>query len=298
MPWFSFLRRKRASKGQMASGGQPQFEARGDRLHRADAPYVLPADDQEINRLDFQHYMLRHTLRGNYAAPITNPSSILDVGAGTGRWAMEMATLYPQANVLGVDITPTAPEATQGEIPANCAFTVGNILEGLSFPDASFDFVHMRLLLFAIPEARWPDVTRELARVTRPGGWVELVETGPQKNGGPAMDQIVEWITQASLRRGVNPLLGPNIPGFLTQAGMTNLVAREVRLPVGAYGERVGRLAETDVFGVVSGVKGMVTSMGFATPEAYDAAMAQARADLSRYQCYLPFYIAYGQRPG
>ena len=269
----------------------------GDRLHLADAPYVLPADDQEINRLDFQHYMLRHTLRGNYAAPIVNPQSILDVGSGTGRWAMEMAALFPHTNILGVDLTPPTMENTASGAPENFAFTPGNILEGLKFADGSFDFVHMRLLLFAIPEARWPDVVRELARVTRPGGWVELVETGPQQRGGPAMDKIVEWITEASLKRGVNPLLGPHISRFLPMAGLTNVVSRSIALPVGAYGGRVGRLAETDVFGVVGSVKGLVTSMGITTPEAYDSAMQQARADLATQQCMLPFYIAYAQRP-
>ncbi len=296
MRWFPFLRKNRAASE--AGKGQGRLEAKGDRLHLADAPYVLPADDQEINRLDFQHYMLRHTLRGNYAAPINNPQSILDVGSGTGRWAMEMAGLFPHANVYGVDITPTSTESAPGAvIPENYAFTPGNILEGLKFPDGTFDFVHMRLLLFAIPEARWPDVVRELARVTRPGGWIELVETGPQQKGGPAMDKIVEWVTEASLKRGVNPMLGPRIGDFLKTAGMTNVVARAIALPVGAYGGRVGRLAETDVFGVVGGVKGLVTSMGIASPEAYDSAMRQARVDLATHQCALPFYIAYAQRP-
>jgi len=299
MSWFSFLRRKSAASATGGAGdGKGRLEARGDRLHLADAPYVLPADDQEINRLDFQHYMLRHTLRGNYAAPINNPQSILDVGSGTGRWAMEMASIFPRANIIGVDITAPATDTTaDAAVPENYTFTTGNILEGLKFPNGSFDFVHMRLLLFAIPEARWPDVVRELVRVTRPGGWIELVETGPQQRGGPAMDQIVEWITQASLKRGVNPLLGPQIGKFLTMAGMTNAVSRAIMLPVGAYGGRVGRLAETDVFGVVGGVKGLVTSMGITSPEAYDNAMRKARADLASYQCALPFYLAYAQRP-
>ncbi len=299
MRWFPFFRKKSGATAVSEAGAvKGRLETRGDRLHLADAPYVLPADDKEINRLDFQHYMLRHTLRGNYAAPINNPRSILDVGSGTGRWAMEMAALFPNANVIGVDITPPATENMASVvIPRNYTFTPGNILEGLRFPDGAFDFVHMRLLLFAIPEARWPDVTRELARVTRPGGWIELVETGPQQRGGPAMDQLVDWITQASVKRGVNPLLGPRISDFLKMAGMTNVVGRGVALPVGAYGGRVGRLAETDVFGVVGGVKGLVTSMGIASPEAYDRAMQQAHADLASHQCILPFYIAYGQRP-
>ena len=112
------------------------------------------------------------------------------------------------------------------------------------------------------------------------------------------MDQIVAWVTQASLRRGVNPLVGPRISEFLHGAGAVNIATRNIALPVGAYGGRVGRLAETDVMGVLAGVKGLVAAQGFATPEVFDQAVEAARADLNRFQCSLPFYIAYGQRPG
>jgi ubiquinone/menaquinone biosynthesis C-methylase UbiE len=309
MAWFRWFRRKDGGKPQssgrtaVAGPDGERYEMVGERRHLADAPYVLPSDDQEINRLDFQHFMLRYTLRGNYAAPIQNPHSILDVGAGTGRWAMEMATLFPNANVVGVDVTPPPADRATASLgagldirPENYAFVQGNILEGLPFADQSFDFVHQRLLLFAIPETAWPKVVAELKRVTRIGGWIELVETGPQQHGGPAMDRIVDWITATSNRRGVNPLLGPQIGSFLGAAGLGSVTANAITLPVGSYGGRVGKLAETDVFGVVGGVKALVVSQNLTTAEAYDDAMRVAREDLDRYQCYLPFYVAYGQR--
>lgn len=301
MSWLRFWRRKgdgmATATAKLPPSASDSFD---DRRWLADAPYVLPSDDKEINRLDFQHYMLRYSLRGNYAAPIRQPKSILDVGSGTGRWATEMARLFPDANVIGTDIAPPNPDIAQPDElarPDNYAFIQGNVLDGLPFPDASFDFTHMRLLLFAIPEARWPAVTRELVRVTKPGGWIELVETGPQQNGGPAMDQIVSWITQASVRRGINPLLGPRIGEFLQGADVVNVNARSIALPVGAYGGRVGRLAETDVMGVLTGVKGLVASQGIASADEYERAAQTAKTDLNRYQCTLPFYIAFGQRP-
>lgn len=58
-----------------------------------------------------------------------------------------------------------------------------------------------------------------------------------------------------------------------------------------------GKLAETDIFGVMGGVKALVTAQGIASDEAYTAALTQARADINRYRCTLPFYLAYGQRP-
>jgi|SRR5579883_1750112 ubiquinone/menaquinone biosynthesis C-methylase UbiE len=287
---------------QQAAGGE-QFQWLGERRHIANAPYVLPSDDQEINRLDFQHYMLRYALRGNYAAPLTQPTSILDVGSGTGRWAMEMAQLFPQANVVGTDLVEPKSETVAASLgygldtrPENYAFIQGNVLEGLPFGDNSFDFVHVRLLLFAIPAEKWPVLAREVLRVTKPGGWVESVETGPQRNGGPAMDALVQWITQTSVRRGVDPLLGPRIASFYADAGARGMQAHSVTVPVGRYGGRLGNMAEVDVFSVVGGVKPLVVSQGITDADTYDRAMAQARADLDRWQCVLPFYIAYGQK--
>ncbi len=141
-------------------------------------PYLLPTDLAEVYRLDFQHYMLRYVLRGNYLAPIGQPFSVLDVGCGTGRWGAELARQFPQANVVGVDVVVTGAErpdaraARQGIFPDNYAFVPGNVLERLPFDDRRFDFVHQRLLFAAIPRPRWPQVVAELARVTRPGaGW-------------------------------------------------------------------------------------------------------------------------------
>lgn len=303
MAWlFGNGRANRAAR-QTRRGGGRRFLWLGGRRHLADAPYVLPSDEQEISRLDFQHYMLRYALRANYAAPVERLTSILDVGSGTGRWAMEMAQIFPQANVIGTDLVEPKSESLSATLghgldqrPDNYAFVQANVMNGLPFADNQFDFVHMRLLLFAIPAASWPAVASELLRVTKPGAWVESVETGPQQNGGRAMDQIVAWITEASRRRGVDPLLGPRVAQFFAEAGLRDMVTREVRLPVGGYGGRLGNMAAVDVFGVVAGVKQLVVSQGLTDAATYDAAMAQARADLENGRCTLPFYLAYGRK--
>jgi ubiquinone/menaquinone biosynthesis C-methylase UbiE len=303
MPWFFGRKNKKSGATQQARRGE-QFLWLGERRHVANAPYVLPSDDQEVNRLDFQHYMLRYALRGNFAAPLREPRSILDVGSGTGRWAMEMAQLYPAANVVGTDLVEPKSETATASLgygldrhPENYAFVQGNVLEGLPFADGSFDFVHVRLLLFAISADKWPALAREVLRVTAPGGWLESVETGPQRNGGPAMEALVHWITLGSQYRGVDPLLGPRIASYYRDAGASGMEVKEVDLPVGRYGGRLGSMAEVDIFGVIGGVKPLIVSAGITDGETYERAMTQARADLDRSRCTLPFYIAYGQKP-
>jgi ubiquinone/menaquinone biosynthesis C-methylase UbiE len=268
-------------------------------------PYALPADMEEINRLDFQHYMLRYAFQGNYAAPIGQPTSILDAGTGTGRWAIEMAQAFPGANVIGLDVKPPAVDerANAGSgldmRPPNYAFVPGNMLEGLPFPDRSFDFVHMRLLFTAIPHDRWSYVVGELVRVTRPGGWVELVDSIGLVNGGPHVEQLMDWIRQFAARRGVDLMDGGRIESYVRGAPLINISARRIDLPTGSYGERLGTLVATDFASVCKGFSGVLVAQGIVNQQEFDQTVAAMQADLNTptFRCVTPFFIAFGQRP-
>jgi ubiquinone/menaquinone biosynthesis C-methylase UbiE len=275
------------------------FIAVFDNPPELDIPDILPRDRQEFNRLDFQHHLLRAQLRGNYAAPIGQPASILDVGCGTGRWACEMAMHFPMARVIGFDITAPATGANAVIYPGNCTFVTGNLLKGLPFANMSFDFVHMRLLFTAIPAHRWPFVVQELARVTYRGGWIELLEGGLPQNGGPAMNALLHWITEAGLRHGIDLQLGSQIGHFLRSVPTIDVVTRDIALPLGHHGGRTGRMVAVNAFAMMENLRTTILAQGITSAEQYDQALAAARleADRGSWQCICPFYLAYGRRP-
>jgi len=206
--------------------------------------YLLPRHPSEIDRLDLQHYAIRLALGANHQAPVEAPARILDVGAGSGQWGFDMTEEFPEALVVGLDLVPGKPDRPPRYQPVRA-----DLLRGLPFRDGSFDLVHQRLLFLAIPAASWPAVVRDLLRVTRPGGWVELVEPPLGLEGaGPAIGRLLEISLAAAAARGLDTsgAVYASLDDYLRRAGAREVRRREVKLPVGEWGGEVGTLMATD----------------------------------------------------
>ncbi len=305
MVWFRLGWRGRAAatpSSQHPHNTPPRrFGIFGGRRYLNDVSYFLPKDATEINRLDFQHFLFRHAMHGNFSAPIQQPLSILDVGTGTGRWATEMARQFPQANVIGLDlVAPPADDTNSTQKseprPENYIFVQGNVLEGLPFPDRTFDFVHQRLLVAGIPLTRWPGVVNELLRVTTPGGWVELLEAIPAR-GGPAMNQLYEWLVGVGLPRGVDIRTTHQIGQYLLDAGAQQVNYRQLDMPMGNWGDRSGVMMEANYFALHQGIRGPLLAQGVTTAAEFDTVMARAKAEIAEGHYIWPYFLAYGQRP-
>lgn len=86
----------------------------GRRYHAYQAgKYAFPNDEVELERMDIEHHNQMLQLDGAlHLAPLETPREILDLGTGTGIWAMDMGDKYPSAQVIGTDLSPVQPEWT------------------------------------------------------------------------------------------------------------------------------------------------------------------------------------------
>jgi len=297
MGWF----RRRSKTDAAAAPASTPFRWLRGRQRLADAPYLLPSDFVEGNRLDMQHYLLKLAYNSNFIAPVKAPMGVLDVGCGTGRWAREMALQFPQANVVGIDIKePEADVAARqmadlGRLPDNYVFVQGNVLQGLPFQDGNFDFTHMRFLSLALPAASWPGLVNDMKRVTRPGGWMEILEFNIPNGGGPAFEQIQAYWRQLADKFGMHPGAGSVVKAYMEGAGLANVHERVVRLDT-ADRSRTARMAAVDLYtGLASSGPAMIAA-GIVPKETFDRLYAQVRDDILRHNTIWELHAVAGQR--
>ncbi|CAE6414568.1 unnamed protein product [Rhizoctonia solani] len=199
-----------SSTSTVTSSRTPDFfrQLHDRQLNCMNTTYMLPADEQEMKRMDIEHRMMKFIMGGkNYIGPVADALTkvpgiqrrVLDCGTGNGLWAIEMADEFDWVEVTGVDLAPIQPRSLQTacKLPfdlnpscppyydiysiksiirsstnlflLSCSFELFD-LDGqrLPYPDSWFDVVHARSVYTGV--RHYSIFLRELARVLRPGG--------------------------------------------------------------------------------------------------------------------------------
>lgn len=297
-----FFFRRHNHKKTMRTASKQQLEhaepapLTEQRSYLPDAPYLLPKDAQEDQRLNFQHHVLYKTISNHYLAPLSpTTATILDVGTGTGIWPADMATLFSQAHIVGVDVALTS---LPRPLPANCLFVQANILKGLPFPDQQFAFTHQRLLVAGIPTSHWPAVVRELVRVTCSGGWVELLEIGDTiQNAGPATTRFLTWMTDISKTLGFEMDILHHLGDLLRQAGCDMVESQDIPVPLGEWAGTTGQMLKTDVLHGFSAIRDHYCPRSNTPPEVFEGMLQAAIEEWEYNHAFYVFHATYGRRP-
>ncbi|KAG8927373.1 hypothetical protein FRC01_007569 [Tulasnella sp. 417] len=147
-------------------------------------PVPRTADLAERDRLDLQHEILKSAAGGLYLArdavqralsPRADGSvpRILDLGTGSGKWAVDMAKEFPQAEVIGLDLAPVHPSEKP---PSNCRFILGDCNTCLNDPsyEGAFDMIQARCIVNGV--LNYSNFIRHIWKALRPGGVFFAIE--------------------------------------------------------------------------------------------------------------------------
>ncbi|KAG6054090.1 hypothetical protein E4U17_004064 [Claviceps sp. LM77 group G4] len=215
----------------------------GRRYHRfREGHYNFPNEEVEQEREDMKHAMVKllcsQTL---HFAPIGNhPQEILDIGTGTGIWAIEMGDSFPSANILGIDLSPIQPDW----LPPNVRFMVDDAESPWLFPRNHFDYIHSRHTVMAIKD--WDRLYGRAFEHLKSGGWMEMQEIHHRPRSA-TMEGLVPvdhpvarfWtlVTEGLAALGVDLDIssGGILAGKMQQAGFMNVTERVFHVPIGTW---------------------------------------------------------------
>ncbi len=218
--------------------------------HTGTGQYPFPNDVTEVDRLNVQYAMMKYTFSNrNYFAPLANPKNILDVGTGTGQWAIEMGDEFPEANIEATDLSPIQPDS----VPANVHFYVDDANEeDWCVPASHFDYIHTRVLIGCFSDFR--EIIRKGFHYTKPGGYMEsqemasiaLCDDGTMPPNWP----FLEWANfteQAAAEAGKPLEIAPLLKQWYVEAGFVDVREDIFKLPMNAwprdpYLKQIGRM--------------------------------------------------------
>ena len=270
--------------------------------HPSDSTYPFPVDIDELDRVDIFYHALRVTLSDTlFFAPVSSLHGVLDVGTGTGLWAIEVADAYPEAEVIGTDISPVQPSY----VPPNLRFEMADADEGWTFSER-FDLIHTRVMVdHSLKD--WPHFFQEAFKALRPGGWVECQEFDyhcqTDDNTMPADSFLKLWEdewTRGIEKAGLSGACRPErVEQQMRDAGFINITRRSFKLPIGPWpkDERLREAGRLGLANLIYGVYGLslkvfTALLGYSIDE-LQVLLAQVRKDVKRKRVhrYMPVYV-------
>ncbi|KAJ9642711.1 hypothetical protein H2204_002359 [Knufia peltigerae] len=273
-----------------------------------DGAYLLPNDWAEQDRLEILHQLFTKLLEGKlYLAPISHDlHQVLDVGTGTGAWAIDFGDQFASANVQGIDLSPIQPTS----VPPNVIFYVEDAEGDHWSYKTKFDLIHCRALCGVF--ANWPKFYAQAYKNLQPGGYMETQDYACQiysnSNNMGMAPNCAKWMQElesASTEHGKTLNIAHKHRKWMIDAGFEDVTETIRNVPIGEWTENsdlheIGQLLRSQM-------KLATTSFTLAhysrilkyNIESIHVFMAYVNKELSddALQLYMRFHFVYGRKP-
>ncbi|MCJ1272856.1 hypothetical protein MMC21_000645 [Puttea exsequens] len=286
-----------------------QYKLENNRAYHVyrDGSYWVPHDDESL-RLDLiAHHLFILTFHDQlFLAPLTDPKRVIDIGTGIGVWAQDFADKFPEAEVIGTDLSP----CQRGPVPPNLTFEIDDACSEWTHPLNHFDYVHVRLLYASIRD--WPAFYKECYDHLTPGGYIEHAEISPVLLSDDPNDDLEKIFysqgalaREASARFGKQIVIQPHLKDMIEKAGFVDVIEHQYKWPISDWPadprlKDVGRWnREHWVEGLEPWTLRLLTQhMGWTQDEVKAWAAKVRTAIWSRkHKAYQPLSVVYARKP-
>lgn len=226
----------------------------------------MPNDDEEQTRLAINHQAFLLVLEGKLTLSRVSPgvTRILDIGTGSGDWAIAMSENFPEAEIIATDISAFQ----SNEVPPNVFFEVDDAQEEWTYSEL-FDFIHIRGLTGAFKD--WPAIYTSALNHLRPGGFLEVSDFGLISVKDSIPDSYISAFNgacQSAAEKAGTPIgLDHLKKSTIEAAGLSVVRSRVIDVPLGTWSPD-RRKAVAGKMALVSALEGLeATSLRLLTRE-------------------------------
>jgi SAM-dependent methyltransferase len=184
------------------------------------------------------HHLFCILLGGRlHLAPLDHPQRILDIGTGTGIWALDIAGEFPSAEVIGTDLSPIQPLW----VLPNVQFIVEDAEAEWVYAENSFDYIHSRCMVGAIKD--WDKLFQQAFSCLRPGGYIELADfrffnmasDDNTYTKESSLWKYYELVNKASAKRGQPLTLDTPLIDLLSKTDFEEIECTPLKLATGTW---------------------------------------------------------------
>jgi ubiquinone/menaquinone biosynthesis C-methylase UbiE len=166
--------------------------------------------------LQFLMFRRSHNMFINSIMRDARKIKILDVGCGTGEFAMKLKSCKKDADVYGMDISPDMIGIAKAKFGGAVNFRVGDV-ENMPYEDNSFDYLTCSHSFHHYPRKK--KAAGEMFRILKDGGRVMIID-GYKDN---LLGRIIFDLIIAAHERGVHHLRSGQFARILEGAGFRKI---------------------------------------------------------------------------
>ncbi|KAI9249285.1 S-adenosyl-L-methionine-dependent methyltransferase [Sporodiniella umbellata] len=230
-----------------SSSSLSTYSTNQPKMHYED---IMPQNDTEFDRVSQFHYILKHLYQSNFRAPVETiltgaGSQVLDIACGPhASWLSDMAFDFPQCEFYGIDMT--APDFSDSvdaiHRPKNIHIDTDDLLKPLPYAEDRFDFVHQRMGYLIYPQEKIEAMLLDFWRITKPGGWIELIEPDVQaKRAGPLFTLLNQAHNKLVYSHRGKHLQGKYLVDHMKQLGLEQVSSDYGSIPC-CWGGYLGKM--------------------------------------------------------
>ncbi|KAI3543290.1 methyltransferase [Colletotrichum filicis] len=294
--------------------------------------YSFPNDEVEMERLDMAHAMMVRAIGSKlWLAPLAKEKvhRILDIGTGTGIWAVEIGDIFENAEVIGNDLSAIQPEwcvksrheslsddskahssSLDSRVPPNVKFEIDDV-ESEWVGVKKYDFIMCRYMAASIQD--WPKLIANIYDNLNPGGWAEFQDMSTEyysDDGSYKPEHATyEWnqtFVETLDKIGRDPRPGPKLEGWVRgHGGFEHVAHHKFKTPIGPWARHrhfkdQGLLNLAQILEGLEGfsLKLLCGVLGRSKEEVL-VQLAEVRRELKTgvFHALLDLHVVYGQKP-